>query len=781
MPHRRPLVLALFALTLASLVAFVVLRLRTNESITSFIPSGDEKGHGALSRALAESELANTLILSVDGEDPRAVVEVARVLASRLRSHDEVAWVRSGVDAELERALYDVYFARRNAFVADSPEKLASLLEPSALRAHARAVKERLASPTGAMIARTVPADPMLAFAGLLDRLKELQAGTLTQEDGQFVTPDGKHAILFLSTKHSSFDATTQRAFLADVDALFEVARAGRGVGLRKSGVHPIAVHAEASIRSDMHRIAFFSTLGILLLYFGLFRSARHLALVLLPIAVAFVVALASTLAVFGSIHGLTLAFGSSLIGVCFDYPIYFLSFQQFAPNKSALALRSVWTSLFLGVATTVCGLSGLAWTSLPGLREIAVFSSVGVLSASLTTRYVLPLLVPDAKPASSFALRVVAAVERGLRIFDRRPALSFALLVCAVAFAAAFVPKLTWEDSAQAFLPSHPRIDAEDAAVLALVTTIDKGRFVLARGRTEEAALATNARIYEELSKLKEEGGLRAFRSLHALVWPAASQRASAEAMASPGAVSRVVEAFVAEGFVASAFSPFVAAAREPSLAPLTVDALRASSLVDLVRPFRVRVGGDTVLLSFVTGLSDPSVLEARLRAIPGAEFFDREEFMRSTYARYRVRTFELLAVGLPFMFGLLYLRYRDARRVLAAFVPALAGAGVALGSLALAGESANMMHLLGLLLVLTMGADYGIFFAESGSVADNAASSMLGVIIAAASALLSFGLLALSSHPALRGIGLTTGVGIAVTCVLVPATRRVFLGALS
>ena len=50
---------------------------------------------------------------------------------------------------------------------------------------------------------------------------------------------------------------------------------------------------------------------------------------------------------------------------------------------------------LWLGALTTIAGFAGLAWTSFPGLREVAVFASVGVLTAVVATRYWLPSMLP--------------------------------------------------------------------------------------------------------------------------------------------------------------------------------------------------------------------------------------------------------------------------------------------------------------------------------------------------------------------------------------------------
>ena len=65
--------------------------------------------------------------------------------------------------------------------------------------------------------------------------------------------------------------------------------------------------------------------------------------------------------------------------------------------------------------------------------------------------------------------------------------------------------------------------------------------------------------------------------------------------------------------------------------------------------------------------------------------------------------------------------------------------------------------------MLVLGFGVDYTVFLAEAEE-----PSTLLGVLLAGFATLLSYGLLALSQTPALRGFGLTLGIGVLVSLLL-------------
>ena len=53
-----------------------------------------------------------------------------------------------------------------------------------------------------------------------------------------------------------------------------------------------------------------------------------------------------------------------------------------------------------------------------------------------------------------------------------------------------------------------------------------------------------------------------------------------------------------------------------------------------------------------------------------------------------------------------------------------------------------------------------------------DAIGATLVSCLLCCLTTLLGFGALALSSHPALRAIGITTGVGIALSLVLAPVT---------
>lgn len=772
-----------FAL-LVAMAVYSARHLRLASDITHFLPADADARLAYASRAVATSDLSRTLVLAVTGDDPARVVPAAQALATRLRAHPEVAWLRSGVDPSLESALHASYFPRRHAFLSDAPEtELPARLRDAGLTEAARALRRQLASPTGPLVARLAGDDPLLGFIGHLTRLRAAQDATLTVRDGQFASADGRHAVMFLATRRSAFDAPAQRPFLAALDRTFhDIARAqGGGLRLLRSGAHPVSVAAEAQIRGDAERISALGSLGVAALFLLIHRSLRYLLLASLPIVAGTLLGTTAGLLLFGSLHGLTFAFGASLIGVCFDYPVYLINHHTLnpAPQGPAATLARVWAGLRLGALTTVGGLVGMALTSFPAMREIAVFSAFGVIGALLSTRYLVTPLLPRAPIPVTFQRRLADAIARAVAAQRARGAAPWAIPLLALALCAVGLPRLRWEDDARALTAVDPALAREEREVARVVSRLDEGRFVVATGSSDEEALRRNDLVASRLESLRRAGVLARYRSLHAMVWSADLQRRNESALrADPSLARRLDAAFAREGFRAGAFAGFARALAAPPPAPLTWHALMASPAADLVRPFRVPVGGRVGYLTFLGGVRDLPAVTAALRDIPGVDAFDQRTFLRETYARYRRRTMHVIAAGLVAVLAMLFARYRRAGVALAALAPAVLASAASMGAVGVMGAPANLMHLLGVLMVLSVGADYGIFVAEIDRHPEAARETLLSVSVAWVTTLLSFGLLALSSSPPLRAIGLTTGIGITLSWLLAPLSRHLLAG---
>lgn len=777
MNRARAIAIAVLSVT-AVLGYFTFDGLRVRNEIADFVPSTEQRELAEIAREVTDSELSRTIVLNVGPGDVHEVAAAAGELDAALAGQPGIAWTRSGPPTGIEQAMYELYFERRYAFVAERAEDVPEALDDEALDARASALRQALTGPLAILVRRIAPRDPLLAFPALLRRAEDANAGGPEVVDDRFVTsedadPEGRWGVVLLSTRGSVFSADAQEPVLRAIDAAFaRVHEVHPSLRLEQAGVQRFAVRTERALRADTQRISVLSMIGIVVLFALLFRGPRYLFLGAIPLLVGTVLATGVCRLVFGSVHGITLAFGSSMLGVGIDFVAHYVNHHVLHPEGSAEdTMKRLWPGLALGASTTVAGLFGLGWTSFPGMRELALFAGLGVLGSLLATRWLVPPFVPE-KPTPTRLHRWLADRCEALwrRTKDRRD-LAIAITVVALLVSGIGLSRARFLDDLRALNPADPTMLAEDRDVRARVAQGEAGRFVIAYGDDDEEALRADDAAYAALVAARDAGELVRFRSAHPLLRAARTQReVDAAVRTRPGLGEAMLGALERAGFVRSMFEPFAASLAAPAPTPLTYEEIEASAAADVVRPYRIHAHERVAYLSFVEGVRDPEALAARLEHVEGARYFDQRRFLESAYRLFREHTMQLVLAGLVVVFGLCYARYRKLVLALAAVGPALLASATSLAIVTLAGEPLSLMHLVACMLVLSMAEDYAVFLLEVRDEEDAPGLTLVGLLTACVMTVLSFGLLALSEHPALRALGEVVSIGVLLSMLMAP-----------
>lgn len=789
---RARIAAVLVLLLFGALAGWTFVGLPVRSSISDFVPVAEgEEDLEDLTRALTDSPASRTIALTIGPTDESTAARTGGLLGARLRAIEGVASVEDGAPENIDQALYELYFSRRYAFFAERPEDVPSALTDEALDERARSLRRALSGPTAMLVRRIAPEDPLLAFPSLLMALRgessEGSSGPRLFEEHLIVDdpafPEGARSfgVVLLTTEGTTFSADAQEPVLLAIEAAWAAVREelGReGLSLEQASVHRFAVRAERQLRADTSRISTISMIGIVLLFLVLFRGPRYLVLGGIPLFVGTVSAAFFCRLVFGGVHGITLAFGSSMLGVGIDFSGHYISHHVLDPDPEGPngTMKRLWPGLLLGAGTSVLGLAGLGLTSLPGMQELALFSAVGVFGALLATRYLVPPFMPEKPVPTRLHVALAARLEGLLGWMQRSPRAGLLVLIAALSISAIGLPQLSFVDDLRALNDTDPALAAEDRLVRARVSQGEPGRFAVALGDSEEDALVRAEAMARSLAEAREAGELGAFRSITSMLRSEATQRAVLEAVThDPTLPTRTLAALEDEGFVPSLFSPF-ARSLEDVAPPLTYAMLAEGPTEPLVRPFRLAVPGDgeeperVAFIALLSDVRDAEALDARLRHTDGVRLFDQGDYLRAAYGTFRRRATELVLGGLLVVLALCYARYRDARLALASITPAVLASATTLACVGLSGEPANLMHLVACLLVLSMGEDYAVFLIESRDDPKGPATTMVGLILACLTTVLSFGLLAVSSHPALRALGVVTSLGVLLSLVLAP-----------
>ena len=771
---------AAFVLALA---AYVVLRFEVTTDVSQFLPDAEDQAMSVLSRELADSELSRSMILALEARDQASALRASRAFEAALRRDarivDAVAFLEGGPTEGLEQALFELYEPRRLFFLAPSEALARERTSEDGLRVAAVDLRRELAGPLSLLASRVAPRDPFLSLPGIFRRLERSRGGELEIVDGRFIAADQRTAILFLGTRASALDARAQAPILEAIDDAFRELESEfpDGLQLDQSGVNRFATQSASAIEADIKRVSIVSTLLVCAVLWILFRSLRLVALAAIPVSAGVVAGAAAVLFVFGRLHGITLAFGASLIGVAIDYVEHLYCHHTIVSPRGdpRESLRVIFWSLATGAATTLAGFAALGASALSGLREVACFSATGIAAAYVMTLLVVPILMPRGEQRVAVRESLVAWVERSFGRLSRMGDRLALIPAAVVLFVVIALPQVRFDPELANLGRMNPELLAEAERVRAKVARTDQMQFVVALGDDEGGALAVNDAVAKRLEAAILAGELDGQRSLAPLLPAPSTQRAVAQvAVGDPTLPDRLRRVLRAEGYAEGAFEPYLASLAAALPEPLRYDDLLASPAGSLVRPFRVRLGERVGFLTFLQGVNDVDALESRLADLDGALLLRQSELFREAQLLYQRSTLQLLGAGLVVVALLIALRYRNWRRSFAALIPSLLGALFTVSILGVTDRGLDLISLTALLFVVSMGVDYSVFLVDAQESGENrsVAAALTGALVAGVTTVGGFGLLAVSEHPVLADLGLTAAVGIGTSMLLAPTT---------
>jgi predicted exporter len=134
---------------------------------------------------------------------------------------------------------------------------------------------------------------------------------------------------------------------------------------------------------------------------------------------------------------------------------------------------------------------------------------------------------------------------------------------------------------------------------------------------------------------------------------------------------------------------------------------------------------------------------------------------------AAYRQQAVASSLAGMALIGVLLVVGLSSVRRAVRVFVPVLLAVAGTAAILVAAGTPMTVFHFVALLLTLGIGVNYALVI-ERAAMRDAAPDVWRTLAVVSATALCTFGLLAWSSAPVLRAIGVTVCLGVVLSLVL-------------
>ena len=753
-------------LWLVALLACVAVIARTTfvADLSAFMPRAPSERQQMLMDQFKDGIIARLIVVGIEGGDAAERARLSKSLSAALRQQAAFIGVQNGsaTDLALDRA-----YVFDNRYLL-SPAVDAQRYTEEGLRRAIGNMVDELSGSAGMLLKQLLPRDPTGETRELLGQFEGSQQPPSTE--GVWSTRDGARALLLLQTRAEGSDIDAQARTLETVRSAFAaIPDRQADTRLLMTGTSVFSVSSRALIEGEVHRLAAASLILVVALLLLVYRSALLLGLSLLPMLTGTLAGITAVSLGFGQVHGITLGFGTTMIGEAVDYAIYLFVQRPATPQQA----RLFWRTLWLGLLTSVAGFLALLGSGFPGLAQLGLYSTVGLVAAVLVTRYVLPQLMPQHLPAPDLP----RTGELLLRLMRQAPRLHWLLLVLMLGMlvVVGLHADRIWNRSISALNPVtqaeqqlHEELrrdlGASDLRYLAVLTAPD-----------QEQALQQAERAGSVLQALSRAGTLAGYSSPAQVLPSLASQQARQAALPEAAPLRQRLGAALAglplrperlQGFLTDVES----SRTRPLLTRSDLDGTASALLYDSLLIPRER---DVLLLmplrppivDEVEQDIDIERVDAVLKA-DGIKNITVIDLLAETNALFDSYLHEALlfsGLGCLAILALLLLTLRSIKRALRVALPLVCAVVCVTGTLLLGGTSLTILHLVGLLLVVAIGSNYALFFdsVNTGASAQEQRQTSISLVTANLTIVGSFGMLALSSVPVLAIMGITVGLG--------------------
>jgi predicted exporter len=766
--RRRGVTALAFWLTFLLACGFIISRTSFTTDLSAFLPRSPTPEQKLLMDQIHDGLASRMILVGLEGADAPTRATLSKQIAQRLRAEPAFVTVNNGEPVNTER---DQAFLFGNRYLL-SPAVTPARFDEEGLHAALSDSIDLLAAPAGLLVKAMFPRDPTGEMVQLLD---QFSGGTHPQLlNGVWASRDGVRALMLVQTRAAGSDTDAQQSAMAAVRQAFDtVPGATPSVKLLMTGPGVFSVTSRDTIKSQVGRLSIISVVLIAALLLLVYRSFAALVLGFVPVISGALAGVAAVSLGFGSVHGITMGFGTALIGEAVDYSIYLFVQSKQDDSDQQDWIKRFWPTVRLGVLTSVFGFASLLLSGFPGLAQLGLYAIAGLVTAAAVTRFVLPHLLP-----AKFRIHDVSAIGRVLvRLFHGASALRWPVALVLVAACAILANNCgsLLNDKISSLSPVSQADVALDEHLRADMGAPDVRYLVVVSGHSRESVLRLSEQVSMPLQTLVDQGDLARFESPSRYL-PSIETQRTRQASLPPVALlkARLERAVQGLPVRASTFAPFLAdvdvARSQPLLQAVDIEKTSMAMAVDALL---FQQGDRWTALLPLTAPEGSSIHAERIRAalqttgVPNVLLVDMKAEADRLYSGY-LREATLLSLGgLLSIIGLLFAVFRSPMRVLRIIAPLAAAVITVMAGLALLGQQLMILHLVGLLLVVAVGSNYALFFDRPEPQTPISPRTLASMLFANLTTVAGFGLLAFSDVSILQAMGVTVAPGVILALV--------------
>ncbi|MCK5696554.1 MAG: hypothetical protein KAI02_00230 [Gammaproteobacteria bacterium] len=770
---KNNIIITAYFIVAGLLLIYLINSLHLRSDMSFFSPNTLSETDTLIQEYLLESDANRLLFLQLGESHPnnkndiKKLAELSIQLRKNIQMNPHFNLVENGqksVNTTLNSQLYRYRYLL-------SPN-VSEQLTVSSLKKQFHYLLERLqliASPDAQKIMAESPLNIWFSH------LKSLHNTQLSLKEDVWFNQNNQ-AVLLIKTKATGFSIDQQKKNVHFIEAqIKQLPLTNNHYTL--SGAAMITLANSKQIAFQIQVISTVASVILALFLWTLFRSIKLLFLLALPLIFAILVGMSVVNFFYGYIHGISLAFGITIIGIAVDYPIHYFSHlintnktEDFSDHKNVML--TIWPKLRLGLVTTLIGFSAITFSSFSGLNQLGIFAMSGLISAALITRYLLPMFIYKNHLIALLWFKKFIAYFILFKNYFIYRVLIFILILIAIVYISTH--EKLWENDLASLSPVSNELKQQDFKLRKSLNLPELRYLLLVSAETEQGVLQQTEAITPFLEQFIHSGAISFYDAVTRYLPSINTQmERQKQLLDSDQLYHNMRLALLESPFDIEAFRPFIdAVADNKQLKPLRPDDLEASLFRTKIKSMLNQKKGQWTGLIFLSGVEASTLTAEFYHLFNNSQTIQLIDIKQQTHhlvANYRSESVRWFLWGSVFIVLFLFFYIKKITALPALIFPFSGAIIFTLSLLLLFGYSISIFHLVTLLLVVGLGIDYSIFIYKSDHLIEDAQiMTLFSVLVCMLSSFIMFFSLSLSSIPVLKAIGLTASMGASFAFIL-------------
>lgn len=611
------------------------------------------------------------------------------------------------------------------------------------------------------LVAQTIEKDPTLSFAHFLNRSPFPQNKINITSDGYLTVPYNNlvYVLVTISTKEGALNVNKAKFIVESLNAIPLTPEVDY---VRTGGIF-YSDEASRSAESEMKLLGGLSIIATLFLIFISYRRFSVVISTLFLISISVLYGFIGLNIFFKEVNLLTMIFAITLVGIAVDYSFHSFTELQRVKATQRSPLSNIRISLVLSFITTTLGYTLLVVVPIVLFKQIAVFTVFGLLGALLTVLLVYPYLHQTFDFSRQKPLAFYAKANRlHQKLFNVNVKVSIAAVCIIAALCITSLFNISFVDNPKSFYRVSDALSNSEVQVKEILGQKFDNQYLLVKGDSAQTLLENEEQLLPLLNQLKSNHVIGSYQAISQWLPSIERQKKDNQLLVNAG-----------NNQYFSRFSSLLGLnANKVNKATqyLTPESWFETPLGKTYQSMLIKDAEHYYSIIRFSNITDVAALSEAFSELKQSLFVDTLADTEKELSVFREVLLIIFAIAFLTAFVVFTFRYGWKRACVGVLVPVLAFT-MAIALSQLFQGYINLFNVAAGLVVLALGLDYSVFYAEHGF----SQSITQTTLMSALSSIFVFAMLGFSATPAIASFGQTVFIGIVITFLFSPIITKV------